>query len=57
MMEVKANANWMTTWVAFNGDDDLSFEDAMELMKQTYLTRLNWMNTSITSGSFVTDAE
>lgn len=56
MMEVKAANRW-ATWVAFNGDDDLSFEDAMELMKQTYLARLNWMNSSITSGNFVTDAE
>lgn len=57
MMDVKANANMFTTWVAFNGDDNLSFDEAMELMKETYLARLNWMNTQITNGNFVTDAK
>lgn len=56
MYSVK-NANPSATWVAFNGDENLSFDEAMELLKQTYQTRLNWMNTQITSGNFVTNAE
>lgn len=56
MYSVK-NANPNATWVAFNGDDDLSFDDAIDLLKRTYLARLEWMNSSITSGSFVTDAK
>ena len=42
---------------AFNGDEDMSFDEAIATMKQAYTDRLNWMNTQITSGSFVTDAE
>lgn len=42
---------------AFNGDEDMSFEEAIATMKQAYIDRLNWMNTQITSGTFVTDAE
>lgn len=42
---------------AFNGDEDMSFDEAIAMMKQAYTDRLNWMNTQITSGSFVTDAE
>lgn len=42
---------------AFNGDEDMSFDEAIAMMKQAYTDRLNWMNTQITSGSFVTDAD
>lgn len=42
---------------AFNGDEDMSFDEAIATMKQAYSERLNWMNTQITSGNFVTDAE
>lgn len=42
---------------AFNGDEDMTFDAAVNLMKQVYTERLNWMNTQITSGNFVTDAE
>lgn len=42
---------------SFNGDEDMTFDEAIASMKQAYSERLNWMNTSITSGSFVTDAE
>ena len=42
---------------AFNGDEDMSFDEAIATMKQAYTDRLNWMNTQITSGNFVTDAE
>ena len=42
---------------AFNGDEDMSFDEAIAMMKQAYTDRLNWMNTQISSGSFVTDAE
>lgn len=42
---------------AFNGDEDMSFDEAIATMKQAYTERLEWMNSSITSGSFVTDAE
>ena len=41
----------------YNGDEDMTFEQAVVTMKQAYTDRLNWMNTQITSGSFVTDAE
>lgn len=42
---------------AFNGDEDMTFEEAIASMKQAYSERLEWMNSSITSGNFVTDAE
>lgn len=42
---------------AFNGDEDMSFDEAIATMKQAYTERLDWMNSSITSGSFVTDAK
>ena len=42
---------------AFNGDEDMSFDEAIATMKQAYTERLNWMNSNITSGNFVTDAE
>lgn len=42
---------------AFNGDEDMSFDEAIATMKQAYTERLNWMNSNITSGNFVTDAK
>lgn len=42
---------------SFNGDEDMSFDEAIATMKQAYTERLNWMNTQITNGNFVTDAE
>lgn len=42
---------------AFNGDEDMSFDEAIATMKQAYTEHLEWMNSSITSGSFVTDAK
>lgn len=42
---------------AFNGDEDMNFDEAIATMKQAYTERLEWMNSSITSGSFVTDAK
>lgn len=42
---------------AWNGDEDLSFDEAITLMKQVYQNRLNWMNSAITEGNFVTNAE
>lgn len=42
---------------AFNGDEDMTFDQAIETMKQAYTDRLNWMNSNITIGNFVTDAK
>lgn len=42
---------------SFNGDEEMSFDDAIISMKQAYSERLEWMNNNITSGNFVTDAE
>lgn len=57
-------AMWPTTrelknecGAAFNGDEDMTFEQAIQSMKKAYTDRLNWMNTQIVSGNFVTDAE
>lgn len=41
---------------AFNGDEDMTFDEAIATMKQAYTERLNWMNSNITSGNFVTNA-
>lgn len=35
----------------------MSFDEAITSMKRAYSERLEWMNSSITSGTFVTDAE
>ena len=51
---LKEKPNQNTAW---NGDEDLSFDEAVTLMKELYTTRLNWMNGAITAGNFVTDAE
>lgn len=42
---------------SFNGDEEMSFDEAIASMKQAYSERLEWMNSSITSGNFVTDAK
>ena len=42
---------------AFNGDEEMSFEDAIQSMKKAYADRLEWMNSHIVSGNFVTNAE
>lgn len=41
----------------FNGDEDLTFDEAIEQMKRAYADRLEWMNGQIQAGYFVTDAE
>ena len=41
----------------FNGDEDLTFDEAIEQMKRAYTDRLEWMNGQIQAGNFVTDAE
>ena len=41
----------------YNGDEDMSFDEAIASMKKAYTDRLNWMNSSITSGNFVTNAK
>lgn len=42
---------------AFNGDEEMSFDNAIQSMKKAYADRLKWMNSQIISGNFVTDAE
>ena len=42
---------------AFNGDEEMSFDNAIQSMKKAYADRLVWMNSQIISGNFVTDAE
>ena len=58
------SAMWPTTrtlknecGAAFNGDEDMTFDQAIQSMKKAYTDRLNWMNAQIISGSFVTDAD
>ena len=41
---------------SFNGDEDMTFDEAVASMKQAYSERLEWMNNNITSGNFVTNA-
>lgn len=41
----------------YNGDEDMSFDEAIASMKKAYTDRLNWMNSNITSGNFVTNAK
>ena len=57
-------AMWPTTvdlknncGAAFNGDEEMTFDEAIRSMKQAYTDRLEWMNDAITQGNFVTDAE
>ena len=42
---------------AFNGDEDMSFDEAVASLQKVFTDRLTWMNTQITSGVFVIDAE
>lgn len=42
---------------AFNGDEEMSFDEAIQSMKKAYTDRLEWMNSQIVSGNFVTNAE
>lgn len=57
-------AMWPTTvdlknncGAAFNGDEEMTFDEAIRSMKQAYTDRLEWMNDAITQGNFVTNAE
>ena len=52
---VKRNATDFSA--AFNGDEEMSFDEAIQSMKKAYTDRLEWMNSQIVSGNFVTDAE
>ena len=52
---VKRNATDFS--VAFNGDEEMSFDEAIQSMKKAYADRLEWMNSQIVSGNFVTDAK
>lgn len=54
LMQVKSAATYS---VAFNGDENLSFDESIALMKEVYTERLEWMNSSITAGNFDTGAE
>lgn len=42
---------------AFNGDEEMSFDEAIQSMKKAYADRLEWMNSQIVSGNFVTTAK
>ena len=42
---------------AFNGDEEMTFDQAIQSMKKAYTDRLEWMNSQIMGGNFVTDAE
>ena len=42
---------------AYNGDEDMTFDESIALLKRVFAERLNWMNAKITSGDFVTTAE
>ena len=50
--ELKNNSS-----AAFNGDEDMTFDEATKTLKKAYENRLTWMNNQITSGNFVTNAE
>ena len=52
---VKRNATDFS--VAFNGDEEMNFDEAIQSMKKAYVDRLEWMNSQIVSGNFVTNAE
>ncbi len=52
---VKRNATDFS--VAFNGDEEMSFDEAIQSMKKAYADRLEWMNSQIVSGNFVTNAK
>lgn len=42
---------------AYNGDEEMTFDEAVATMKRAFTERLAWMDAAITAGSFVTDAE
>lgn len=42
---------------AYNGDENMTFDQAVATLKQSYLDRLSWMDNAIRSGNFVKDAE
>ena len=42
---------------AFNGDEDMTFSQAIQSLKKAYADRLEWMNSKIVSGDFITNAE
>lgn len=42
---------------SFNGDEDMTFDEAISSMKKAYSERLEWMNTNIIGGNFVTNAK
>lgn len=46
-----------TVGAAFNGDEEMSFDEAIQSMKKAYADRLEWMNSQIVSGNFVTNAK
>lgn len=46
-----------TIGAAFNGDEEKSFDEAIQSMKKAYADRLEWMNSQIVSGNFVTNAK
>ena len=50
--ELKNNSS-----AAFNGDEDMTFDEAIKTLKKAYENRLTWMNNQITSGNFVTNVE
>ena len=53
-LETKSGSGYSS---AFNGDERMSFDEAVQSMKEAYTGRLDWMNTQISAGSFVTDAK
>ena len=54
---VKVKQTSTTFSAAFNGDEEMSFEDAISSMKKAYTARLEWMNSKIVAGDFIIDAE
>ncbi len=58
------SAMWPTTRAlknacgsAFNGDEEMSFDESIQSLKKAYTDRLEWMNSQITGGVFVTNAK
>lgn len=47
----------VTAGAAYNGDEDMTFDEAIASLKRAFTERLTWMNAKITSGDFVTTAE
>lgn len=42
---------------AFNGDEEMTYDEAIESMKKFYTERLSWMNGAIMGNNFVTNAK